>query len=287
MPAGCWEHTESGTPCFALRRRRARRPGRAAPVRRPRGTADRTSAAARLSRRDRSTTLNRTCLSPDNRTVHSSHSFSRQYLSVRNIVSRRRVFCVERAAGGGRALCLSSEPSDQGEITSVVAKRKSNERTSFDHLQGRIPQSTDHTWSLGPAADWQHADLHLNLRLLCAQRYPPSGQEIYVRYDVPKKVVRNKPFVSSHPPRPHSSRRTWHGARRGTPSSIQPLIPSRLRPQPLGSRWPQQLTSLRFYLQLRTTSQRRRHNSLRRLGQRQRRDGVWPSAFGSRSTSLR
>ena len=177
VPAGCWEHTESGTPCFALRRRRARRRSDA---RRPRGTADRTSAAARLSRRDRGTTLNRTYLSPDNRTVHSSHSFSRQYLSVRNIVSRRRVFCVERAAGGGRALCLSSEPSDQGEITSVVAKRKSNERTSFDHLQGRIPQSTDlhtHT-SLGPAADWQHADLHLNLRLLCAQRYPPSGQEI-------------------------------------------------------------------------------------------------------------
>lgn len=176
VPAGCWEHTESGTPCFALRRRRARRPGRAAPVRRPRGTADRTSAAARLSRRDRSTTLNRTCLSPDNRTVHSSPSFSRQYLVSEDV----RVTC-ERAAGGGRALCLSSEPSDQGEITSVVAKRKSNERTSFDHLQVlRIPQRSEHSdhTSLGPAADWQHADLHLNLRLLCAQRYPPSGQEI-------------------------------------------------------------------------------------------------------------
>jgi hypothetical protein len=178
VPAGCWEHTESGTPCFALRRRRARRRTRRPPA--GHGlicTADRTSAAARLSRRDRSTTLNRTYLSPDNRTVHSSHSFSRQYLSVRIVL---------RVSGGrtsGRALCpscseaeyLSSEPSDQGEITSVVAKRKSNERTSFDHLQVRIPQSTDHT--LGPAADWQHADLHLNLRLLCAQRYPPSGPE--------------------------------------------------------------------------------------------------------------
>lgn len=131
VPAGCWEHTESGTPCFALRRRRARRPGRAAPVRRPRGTADRTSAAARLSRRDRSTTLNRTCLSPDNRTVHSSPSFSRQYFivsvkSVRMFVSRVR----ERRAVAGLSVFQVSR------VTKGRSRRSSqNEnRTNEHHL---------------------------------------------------------------------------------------------------------------------------------------------------------
>jgi len=142
VPAGCCEHTESGTPCFALRRRRARRPGpRAAPAghgrshfgssaTQPQGHSGAQPSTERISHR---TTAQFTPLTHSRVNVIVT-------LSVR-IVSD----VCERAAGGGRALCLSSEPSDQGEITSVVAKRKSNERTSFDHLQVqvRIPQSTE------------------------------------------------------------------------------------------------------------------------------------------------
>jgi hypothetical protein len=131
VPAGCWEHTESGTPCFALRRRRARRRTRRPPA--GHGlyicTADRTSAAARLSRRDRSTTLNRTYLSPDNRTVHSSHSFSRQYLSVRIVL---------RVSGGRTSVFHARKLSifQVSRVTKGRSRRSSqNEnRTNEHHL---------------------------------------------------------------------------------------------------------------------------------------------------------
>ena len=134
VPAGCWEHTESGTPCSSpcdvdeLVVRDARRPlgargARPIALRQQRDSAAGTGAQPSTERISE---------------TGQPHSSLLSLTLASIFVSEDRVTCERGAAGGGRALCLSSEPSDQGEITSVVAKRKSNERTSFDHLQVRI-----------------------------------------------------------------------------------------------------------------------------------------------------
>ena len=148
VPAGCWEHTESGTPCFALRRRRARRRTSGRPRGAGHGLMHGRSHFGSSATRPQGQEHNP---QPNVSLTGQSHSSLLSLILASIFVGEDRA----RVSGGrsGRALCLScseaeylsSEPSDQGEITSVVAKRKSNERTSFDHLQVRIPHRAQTT----------------------------------------------------------------------------------------------------------------------------------------------